>query len=621
MSDMTGGPETARDARWWSEDNARDRALKLTNVSQTLWNNQRGERDDMRRAWRLYGNFPYVGLGARLHKRRERGASRALSFNVTKSVIDTHVAMITKDRPKLTVQTIGADWETQQRAKAIEQFIDGINYEAQVYDSAARFVLDTDIFGTAWAKCYANYDDEEKPRIEVERVFPWEILIDPLEAVHGKPPTIYQVAWHDKYELREDYPEFKMKLMTAGSGNFEDGGDRGGYADLIERVPVVEAWRLPRRGTPGRHSLACGDVLLLDEPWTRHFHPFEPLVRYDPIMGVTGDSLALELEPIQTQINILLDKIRRSHHLLAAGYWLVEQGSDIISNQLTNQIGQILKYRGTRPQLEAPNTVAVEIYQHLDRLYQKAFELPGIPPLNAQGQKPAGLNSGRAQLVYADTTTQRFQPSYRKYQNWYWRLSRHWIALSREISESTPGWTLPAQTRRNIFSAVAWADANLDDSEFTVRLKPTNALADDPEGVLDNATTLVAQGMISADDGLALLTQNEDWATFLEEKLASRNLAMKMGDAALNHGKFIAPEPEMNLQDAIARITALKLDAIERDAPQDRIDVIDRWLVRAKAMLKSAAPKPAPAMPPAPGAGAPPGAPPPGAQMPLPKVA
>lgn len=621
MSDVAVSVESTRSARWYAAENTRDRAAKLTSVAQQLWNNQRGERDDMRRAWRLYGNFPYVGLGARLYKRSERGASRALSFNVTKSVIDTYTAMITKDRPKLTVQTIGADWETQQRAKAIEQFIDGINYEARVYDTAARFVLDSGIFGTGWAKCYANYDDEEKPRIAVERVFPWEVLMDPLEAVHGKPATRYQIAWHDKYELREEYPEFKSKLMAAGSGVFEDGGDRGGYADLIERVAVVEAWRLPRRGIPGRHSLACGDVLLVDEPWTRTFDPFEPLVRYDPIMGVTGDSLSLELEPIQTQINILLDKIRRSHHLLAAGYWLVEQGSDIISNQLTNQIGQILKYRGTRPQLEAPAVVAVEIYQHLDRLYQKAYELPGIPPLNAQGQKPAGLNSGRAQLVYADTTTQRFQPSYRKYQEWYWQLSRHYIALSREISESTPGWTLPAQTQRNIFSAVAWADANLDDSEFTVRLKPTNALADDPEGVLDNATTLVAQGMISPDEGLALLTQNEDWATFLEEKLASRNLAMKMGDAALNHGKFISPEPDMNLQDAVSRITALKLDAIERDAPQDRIDLLDRWLVRAKAMLKAAAPPPSPPATAAPPTAAPPGAPPHGPPMQVPKAA
>jgi hypothetical protein len=37
-----------------------------------------------------------------------------------------------------------------------------------------------------------------------------------------------------------------------------------------------------------------------------------------------------------------------------------------------------------------------EVYNHLDRLYQRAYEISGISELSATGKKPAGLESGAA---------------------------------------------------------------------------------------------------------------------------------------------------------------------------------------------------------------------------------
>lgn len=596
----------AADARWWSEERKEDRARLLLNVTESLWNFSKQDREDMRRAWRLYGNYPYTGLGARLYKRRERNVQRALSFNATKSVIDTYVALVTEDEPKITVQTVEADWETQQRAKALEEFLDAMIYETRLHQTSVRCVLDSCIFGTGWLKVYA-----EETKVCAERVLPWEVLLDPVESQHGDPPCIYQVKWMDRYQLQKEYPEFKARLMGMAGGMFDDGGEAGGYSEMIDRLPVVEAWRREMPGIPGRHTMIVGDLLLLDEPYEEETFPLIPLVRYLPLQGVHGDSLALECEPIQLQINTLLDKIRRSHHLLAAGYWLIENGSNIVSNQLTNQIGHIIRYRGTPPRLEAPSVVAAEIYQHLDRLVHAMYEMTGVPPLQAQGQKPAGLNSGRAQLVYADITNKRFRPCYREYQGWYWRIAKRYISLAREIGESNGGWSLATAHKRSVVRSAKWADANISDDAIVVRLKPTNALASDPEGILEIATTLATQGLIEGPDALAVLTQNEDWESLLDRMLASQNLALKQASAALNEGKLQLPEPEMNLKDAIRRVQEMKLQAVLDGAPDDRIDLLERWLVKAKQMLPPSGPPSPPTQgpPPPPPGGKPNGAP------------
>ena len=81
------------------------------------------------------------------------------------------VSKITKNKPKPTFLTDGADWELQQKAKKLTKFCEGVFYGAKVYQEATKAFIDACIFGTGAVKFFAC-DGE----IKCERVLIDEIL-------------------------------------------------------------------------------------------------------------------------------------------------------------------------------------------------------------------------------------------------------------------------------------------------------------------------------------------------------------------------------------------------------------------------------------------------------------
>jgi len=63
---------------------------------------------------------------------------------------------------------------------------------------------------------------------------------------------------------------------------------------------------------------------------------------------------------------------------------------------------------GTKPSYEVAPCVPQEMYAQLQRLIEYAYQQSGVSSLAAQGQKPAGLNSGEAIRNYDDIQSDRF---------------------------------------------------------------------------------------------------------------------------------------------------------------------------------------------------------------------
>ena len=130
-----------------------------------------------------------------------------------------------------------------------------------------------------------------------------------------------------------------------------------------------------------------------------------------------------------------------------------------------------------------------------------------------------------------------------------------------------------------------------------MRFKPTNALADDPQGLIETATELTAGQMLTPQQGLRVIMQNEDLAALMKQHNASYNLTMKMGNAILNKGEYRPPNPEMNLGESIQEITMLKENAEISGAPEERVQMLDRWLVQAQVLMTASQPPPPPPTP------------------------
>ena len=530
------------DGRWWLPDYKKERARHVLGVVRRIYENQAFRRDLFLRHARLYGNLPVLGLGPRNYARRAlAGSAGQLALNVCKSCTDTFVAKLTKDRPKVTFLTSGGDWKQQKQAENLEKYIDGVFYETHQHALDPLLATDAGVWGNGHVEGIITGDD----RIRHERCLPWEILVDDEEALYGDPPNIYRQFWADKSRLAELYPEKRKQIMAART-EFEPG--ESVYDSVSNQIMVRKAWHMPSGPDAGDGlHVICIDTVdsdgVLDEvEYDMPMLPIVPLRRARPLIGWWGIGIVQELTGIQLEINILLQKIQRSHHLLSAGHWLVENTSKINSNKIDNDIGSVIRYTGRPPELRTGMSVHPEIYQHLDRLYNRSFEIVGISQQAAQAQLPRGLEgSGRAQQVYADINSERFQPAYREYQDFHLSLAKLDIELSRRIKN----YGVRATAKKSMVQ-INWREVNLKDEEFIMKLYPTNLLANDPTARIAQVEMITNAGWLPPEDALRLM-DFPDTEAFNDKRFASYNLIQDIISDILDEGKYIGPEPFMDL--------------------------------------------------------------------------
>ena len=600
---VEGGGRT--DARWWLPKYKENRFQFLGSVVDRLWQQQSYRRELHLRNARLYGNLPILGLGPRGYARKALAGDKSkLAFNVIKSCADAYTAKVTKEHPKVTFVTSDGDHELKEKAEALDRFFEGQLYEMDFYNEAPSIVLDSSIYGNGIIYPYID-DSEGEQSIAIERVFPWEVGVDDEEAVYGKPRNIYRRKYIDRVVLEEMFPEHVSYIATAAREL--NNVNEWGYDSTADQVVVTEAWHLKSgpKANDGLHAIMISNCTLFEEEYTKTHAPFVVLPKQPTLIGYWTSGLAEELEGIQLEINTLLQKIQRSHHLLAAGHWLVRKGS-LNKQKIDNQIGSILEWTTEKPELAVGMTVSPEVYSHLDRLYAKAYEITGISQLQAQGLKPAGLDSGEAQRVYLDIQTERFQVSLRLYHNFVLTLAHRIIELAGEISEHNTKFAVKALGKRDM-RKVVFKENFLKDSEYILKLYPTNALSQDPEGRIQQVQEFANAGWVDPKRAMRLL-DFPDLKAAMSFDDASYNYTMDLIDD-MKHGQYRPPEPFMDLNESIKWVQLGYLVAKRDGIADDKLELFITWLEQAKDMLDGAN-NPTPANT---NAQAPvPGAPPPG---------
>jgi hypothetical protein len=603
----TNNSTSVLDSRWWLPQFKSERAEKITNVAGQIYRDDESRRQGVERWKALYINDMFMGsstgFGSRTALRRSLASRPApLSLNAVKAVSDTYVALITRDRPKVSCVTSGGDWALQEKAKQLDNFIKGVFAENDVYRLATLVNYDVCQAGTGIVKVCDNRP--RRTHIKIERVDPKELLVNPDDALYGDPQCLYQVKRYDRLTLQELYPEKASQLQTGGNF-FGTPTNRAVFSDTQnDFVVVVEAWRLPQtEDAPGRHTIACGDVSLLDEEWTRPTFPFVFLYRQQPSEGVWGLSLSQELSGLQLAVNKLLRDIQRAQSLVV-GHYLIDNSTEVNTGSISDRIGGFIRYRGKPPEYQAPPPVAQQNIEYLQQLWQRCFETIGISQTAAQSQKPAGIESGKAMQVYADIQSQRFKPSYEEYQHFFLRLARAVISTAREMADDgEDGFYVKAAGKAEM-STVSWADVGgLEDNEFQLQLYPTNAFADDPAARLQQVQDLMTAGLLDAKAGRRLLDM-PDLEEFENLENASFNLVMKIMTKILKGEEFVGPEPFMDLGEAVKLMQMGYLKGKLDGVPDERLEMISVWISQAQEIVKgfqSAAPLPVGPPGPAPG--------------------
>lgn len=540
---------------------------------------------------RLYSNMEILGFYGTLFSRTNNLPilNNRVTLNVIKACTDTAASKIAKNRPRPLFLTSGGDFSQQRRAKQLTKYIQGAFYSADIYETTAQLFTDACVMGTGAMKFYA---DESKGQVCVERVLIDEIIVDDAEGMYGKPRQLHQRKYLSRDVLLQMFPKFANQIKSA-TGGVKGDNSASMAADLVK---VIESWHLPSgpNAKDGKHVICIENATLMEEDYNKDYFPFV-FFKWSPrIVGFFGAGLAEELIGIQIEINKILRNIQVAQHLQAVPRVFVENASMVNTNHINNDIGGIIKYTGTAPIFATAPAMSAEIYQHLENLYRKAFEITGISQMAATAKKPSGLNSGAALREYSDIESERFVVVGQRWEQMFMDAAKIMIDMSRDMFKDDPSLSVNVKGAK-FLETIKWKDVDLDDDSYIMQVFPTSILPSTPAGKLQTVQELMQAGFIDKDAAMSLL-DFPDLEGFLSLQNAAIDDINMMLEFMIEKGEYNSPEPYMNLALAIKMTQSAYLRARTESVPEERLELLRRFMDECNQLVQMANPPPAPSM-------------------------
>lgn len=574
-------PESSLRNAWWTLDKNEAHAHIFAKVKR-IRDNQRSRRIDWVRFARLYTNAEFDQF---MNGVLNGNFGRKLSFNVCRSCVDTACAKISKAKPRSLFLTEKGNWSQQKRAENLTQYTDGMFFSTGMYQIGRAAFRDGTIFGTGAIKYY-----KEDGEVKAERVFIDEIVVDELDGRNMAPRELHQTKLIPREVLLANYPKFKDAIGLA-SVPWENTKNGKSTADV---VGIVESWHLPsgKNAKDGRHVISLESATLFDEPYEKSYFPFTFIRWNNPILGFYGEGLVSQLVGIQLEINTVLMRIKEGLELVAVPRVLVEETSNVASSHITDEVGGVLKYRGTKPDFITPRGFERETYDYLEYLYRKAFEDTGISQLSAMSKKPAGLDSRVALREFQDIETERFALVAEEYQQLYLRASEIMIDLQRDIAKEDPKAAVKVKSN-DFMKTIKWKEADLDDDKFIMQPYPTSFLPKTPEGQLEFTQELIQSGYVEPEEALSLLNF-PDLKGFFNLKTAAIDDIKMLIEEMVENQTYAPPEPYMNLGLALKMTQSAYLRGKTNGTSEESLELLRRFIDECNSMMEQAMPETAP---------------------------
>lgn len=500
------------------------------------------------------------------------------TWNVAKSCADTLAAKISKNKIKAQVVTDQADFALQQQSKKLDAAIYGIMHSENFHITAKRAFLDMLIFGTGIIETIAGFQ-----KVSYERVFPWEVFVDHLEAQYGKPQNMYRYRFVSKQILQKAYPNNKFVENVNIISN-------------ISRMPtsptilVFEAWHLPEEDQPGRHVICTEAGNLVDEDYTFGDFPFTMMKYSEPCVGYWGNSLISEIAPSQIEINKVLYFVQQAIQLGHAPKWLVKQGS-IPKNYMNNKIGSILPVNGEYPQFIAPTPINQQVIDYLQLITNKVYEIAGISQLSAASKKPAGLDSGKALQTFNDIESSRFVLTGQVYEQFFVDAFRKTIFAAKTVAKDYPKFEVLTQGNAGT-TKLKWREVDLDANKFCVKAFPVSTLPSHPEARYQRLSEMMQSGMISPEE-FAELSEMPDIQAYNSIKFAPYFSAKAQIESIIEKQEYKAPEKYDDLELCMKMAINYYLRLRDQDAPENTLESLRNYIDEIQSMIEASTPPPA----------------------------
>lgn len=585
----------------------------------------------------------------------------ALKLNEARAITNTAIAKIAgKQRPRAQFCCSEADWSIRRRAKKLEKYVDAVMLQRQggqldAFGVGLLYFRDLCVADSAWLKVWA---DRVQKKVCIQRVLPWEILVDPNEARYGEPQNLFHVYGYDRYKLAAEFPTRRREIMEAKGldEDVNDGSEAGmlhGYgADTARMIKIREAWHLPPGpDSPGKHSLVINTTTggidltvredtLEGEEWNRAFFPFEGGNWEPHMMGIYGTSLVENIKGLCEELNATIQRRAEAETLGSNMVIFAEEGAvDKADLEDNRPCIVITKKKGAPdPTFHAPDVVSQGSVQWAQQLQQWSHDASGVSQQDTAAQRQPGVDSGIAIREIRDIGSERFAIQWQNYEKMMAvGLARHIVACTQELAEELGDDVIVRWPGGDYFEDMHWSKVKLEEEQYHVQVYAVSGLVNTPADRLALATELVDRGFMSKEVYLRVIQAKD-----IDAELGKTNSAAQWMEKCieqwmdatpkdLDNGtfRFRGPPPRylgpQVLTDCILQAGLAYLDADMANCPQWNLELFERFMkdtdsaiqdmLNKQAMRENAAKGGAVgagSIAGGPPPGAPPGAPPPG---------
>lgn len=579
---------------WWNASSKKELMEQVLSTAAYLKQNQQYRIRQASVYTRLYGNMPlFHAVGATFSK---QNATAGLpidrpTMNVVQSCIDTVVARITQQKPRPVFLTDNGDHKMRTLAKQLNQFILGEFYQTKAYRVGTNNLRDAGVLGTG---CVQVYEDPTTNRVALDRVIQNELYVDQNDALYGNPRQLMRLKLMDRSVLRENFPDAQNFVDRAEQAYPDSSGESS--QTVSDQVMVAEAWHLPsgKDAKDGLHTIVCSSGILLDESFKKEKFPFG-FMHYSPrLLGFWGQPLTEQLLGTQVEINKLLMTITKSINLLGVPRVFIEDGSKVVKAHFNNDIGALITYRGTKPDFVTAPCIAPEVYAQLQRLVEYAYQQSGVSSLSAQGQKPAGLNSGEALREFDNVQTDRFAELVRRYDDYYIDLAYLMIDQAKDIAERD-GKYQTIYPDKDGTREIDLPAAKLLDDPFVIQCFDTSSLPREPGARKEYVVEMMQAGIYTPQEGRRLLGFS-DTEQVDKLEIAAEERILQYLDDIVETGKYTGPDPMMDLQLAMKLVVQYYNLYVPAKLAPSKAELLLNFKTQVEDLIQAA-------MPPAPQAG------------------
>jgi len=533
-----------------------------------------------------------------------RGRWEPPRYNVIMQCSDALGARVYKERPFVQVCPI-ADFKARIKSKKLSRWLDGSFFDLEIWPIVEQAGEDARAWGTGFVKVDVDPITND-PRIT--RIIQDEVIIDEDENDSGKVKRLCIRIFANRDEMLAAYgnnPEAVEAIETAPKA--ESGLYFGNDIDYTNVIILREAWSLPRGSKiKGRYLLTIGDFALADKEWTRKDFPLAKLPFKGMStswfgMGMPEMALGLQRE-VDRQMAADWENQRRAAwpRILYNASANINPGSlGDKSNGLVPVTGSLDGIKFVFPPSGDPRVDA--------KLEQKVRQIKELFRMNDQATMglPRRELSGTAIEKAEVVDDAAHLPQLQALEDFVVRIGYLLIEAGEQCK---PTVRMPGRQVQEI----KWEDVNIAQSSYSLRAFPVGRLSKDMATRQKQIDTWYAQGKISKETAMRL-EQVPDVDGFMDLVNSSGDLVEEVLDLMIETGEYIPPTGVEDLgaahEQAQSRYMYERKPSMK--TPQDRLDLIMKYIVALEQLMDEASP---PASAAAPGVGITPpmGAPAPG---------